>query len=399
MVCTMKHLLKSSLFSALVLLISWTVANSTTTEKEKCITCHDKVYDKAIDNKYIHRPFLNKQCPACHVDENRFSSTHNNHQSSRQEKGPEITWLEKHYEPAGTHYFLVPSVKVDDTLYVQTKVDNNKAITTSLTLPPIEQLSQLANDSLQPKIFDIQFLGVKRGILYSATISWMTDEPSDSQIHYGIDSLNLKSRLDQQLKSLHTMDITPLIPGKIYNYSVVSTDLHGNKTISQPMSFSTETIAQMVPSTQVLLNEQSSSSLEELNHQLLALGEQYFIVITAQQPTYMNIGSNRYLRPRIKMPAANANQPMVPIKHVKMLSNSATNMSTCMGCHGDYQTAASHPINVRPKQGMTFPAEYPLLDDGRMHCMTCHDEHASNIVARLRRPKRELCISCHNEYG
>ncbi len=393
----MKHCRKLFLFSALIILIPWIPADSATTEVEKCISCHDKTYNKSLHNIYIHRPFLDKKCLTCHVEGNTSFSVSNGQDSSQRTR-PKITWLQKHYEPARSHFFLVPSLKVDNTLFVQKKGNNGRSTITSLTLPPLEQLPQLSNDNKQPEISDILFHGVKRGILYSAIISWKTDKPADGRIHYGIGTFNHKSNLDHQLKTHHTISISPVTPGKTYNYTVISQDIHGNRTISQPLSFSTKTLGLINPPPEDSPIGQAPFQ-EGLSHQLLAVGDQYFITITAHQSTYMHIGSHRNLSPRISMPA-NAGDQTVPAEHTPMKNTTDTNITTCLVCHKDYQSDSSHPINVRPKRGMTFPDDYPLNDDGRMHCMTCHDSHASNNEARIRRPsKQELCTGCHKNYG
>ncbi|MBW2186551.1 MAG: cytochrome c3 family protein, partial [Deltaproteobacteria bacterium] len=49
--------------------------------------------------------------------------------------------------------------------------------------------------------------------------------------------------------------------------------------------------------------------------------------------------------------------------------------------------------------GMIIPPEYPLLENGRMTCMTCHQPHSSNNEARLlKEGKKELCTGCHTNY-
>lgn len=268
---------------------------------------------------------------------------------------------------------------------------------TTINLPPVEQLSQLAKDEQPPQLFDIQFHGVKRGILYSATISWRTDEPSDAQIHYGIGNLNHKTRISHHLKTNHTLNISPVTPNQDYTYAVISKDMHGNKTISQPLTFSTRTIGSLEPSVRNTPTRQSSFQ-RELSHQLSAVGDHYFITITADQPTHLSIGSHRELRPQISMPASNGKQDQ-PVEHVIMKNSYDTNITSCLHCHKEFQGKSSHPINVLPKRGMIFPADLPLLDNGKMHCMTCHDMHSSNNIARIRRQtKQELCLGCHKNY-
>ncbi len=382
-VCTMKNSYKGFLLFALVTILYVVPVNGTTNEEEKCITCHDKVYNKAMQSFYIHRPFQDTKCLICHGGEKN--------KSSARSKPGRITWLQKHYEPANTHFFLIPSAKVDGTLFVRIKGKGNRSKIKTLTLPPLGQLTELKNDGQKPIISDIYFHGVNHGILYSAIISWETDKPTDAQIHYGIGKFNTKSEFDHQLKTHHIVSVAPLSPGKTYRYALMSKDIHGNKTISQPFTFSTETPEGRNPPAM------QPSSDKEPGYQLWAVKDQYFIRITADQATYMSVGRNADLRPKR---SAKDKKGTPPVTHIAMKNTIDTNITVCLTCHTDYQSDSSHPINVGPKRGMTFPEDYPVFANGKMHCMTCHDSHASNNEARIRRPtKQELCTGCHKSYG
>lgn len=392
-----KHSMNKSLFPLLVILLTCPPATIAGPEEETCLSCHQTLYDKAMVDFYIHRTFLEKKCLDCH-GEGKTQITASDDRSSSRHADPQITWLQRHFGPATTHYFLVPADKVDDTLFVQTKGKNRRPQTSSISLPPLGRLPQYVNDGKVPEIFDIRFNGVKQGILLSASISWETDEPSDAQIHYGIGSFTLKSKLDHQLRSYHRVDISPLSPGKTYSYAVVSKDIYGNEAISQTLTFSTEKTAYIKSSVD---EGQSRTVLHQkaLRHELAAVGEQYFMTITATRPTYMKIGSRRYLHPKIRL-GTDSNQTSPPANHVPRRNSYDINIGSCLGCHKNYQSKSSHPVNVRPKGGMTFPDDYPLLEDGGIHCMTCHEQHSSNHEARIRRPtKQELCIGCHKNYG
>ncbi len=397
MICPMKNCLKYAFVIVFIIISSsWASAKSTDLAEDKCITCHNNVYNKALHNIYIHGSFLKKKCITCHVEESTSAIRGGDFTATRRKKNS-INWLERHYEPAKTHFFLIPARKIDGTLFVKSEDNNGHAKIVSVTVPSLDQLEHQVNDGQKPKISDIQFLGVKRGILHSATISWNTDEPTDAQIHYGIGAFNQKTRLDRQLRTLHTVDISPVIPAKTYNYTVVSNDIHGNRSISNPLTFSTGKVGLLEPAKE---DVQISLSPDEngFRHQVVAVGDQYFMTITANKSTYMNIGSHRNLRRKITKKTSSSAEKSTD-KHTRLKNTSDTNIASCLSCHTTYQSKSSHPINVKPKRGMTFPDDYPRLEDGKMHCMTCHEHHASNNEARIRRPtKQELCIGCHTEY-
>jgi hypothetical protein len=76
----------------------------------------------------------------------------------------------------------------------------------------------------------------------SATVTWTTDEPSHSQVYYGLttnygrDVYNLYT----QLVTHHTINLTDLDPDTTYHYCVESRDASGNEAISGDSTFVTE---------------------------------------------------------------------------------------------------------------------------------------------------------------
>jgi len=74
----------------------------------------------------------------------------------------------------------------------------------------------------------------------SATITWTTDEPSDSQVYYGLaTTYGSATSLDTTLTTTHSQTITSLSPNITYNYKVKSTDASFNASISTNRTFTT----------------------------------------------------------------------------------------------------------------------------------------------------------------
>ncbi len=74
----------------------------------------------------------------------------------------------------------------------------------------------------------------------TATISWTTDEASDSQVEYGLtDSYGLVSTLDSVRTSAHAVTLTNLTPATQYHYRVQSRDAAGNLAVSADFTFTT----------------------------------------------------------------------------------------------------------------------------------------------------------------
>jgi len=126
--------------------------------------------------------------------------------------------------------------------------------TVSLTIPnPIQrptngpwdigayQYSGVVQDIQAPIINNIVTSAITSS---SATISWTTDESSDSQVVYSTDlSFNNSTVKDQSFVTSHSQSLTNLSPSTLYNFKVRSSDAAGNITFSPPSNFTTAAVA------------------------------------------------------------------------------------------------------------------------------------------------------------
>ncbi len=81
----------------------------------------------------------------------------------------------------------------------------------------------------------------------------------------------------------------------------------------------------------------------------------------------------------------------------------------CYSCHDGTITAmgasffdkdgSTHPIDVKPSPRCQIPKEFPLDDQGKITCASCHDPHNKKgaIKDYLRMPADDgsLCVACH----
>ncbi|OHA17483.1 MAG: hypothetical protein A3G52_04585 [Candidatus Taylorbacteria bacterium RIFCSPLOWO2_12_FULL_43_20] len=87
------------------------------------------------------------------------------------------------------------------------------------------QIFQISEDSVTPSSF---------------TVSWITDEPSDTQVEYGLTSsyVDATSREIAMLTS-HSASLTGLESDTTYHYRVISRDAAGNPAVSADRTFTT----------------------------------------------------------------------------------------------------------------------------------------------------------------
>ena len=73
-----------------------------------------------------------------------------------------------------------------------------------------------------------------------ATITWVTNEPSDSQVEYGTTTgYGNVTPINPSLSTTHSVVLSGLLGGTLYHYRVKSKDASGNPAISADFTFST----------------------------------------------------------------------------------------------------------------------------------------------------------------
>jgi PKD repeat protein len=93
------------------------------------------------------------------------------------------------------------------------------------------------NDTTPPSISGIYVTNITSN---GATISWTTDELSDTQVEYGTTvAYGYTSPLNSSLTTNHSRNINGLIPSTLYHYRVMSRDSSGNLAISGDLTFTT----------------------------------------------------------------------------------------------------------------------------------------------------------------
>jgi len=90
-------------------------------------------------------------------------------------------------------------------------------------------------DTTPPVISNIQVSALDT----TSTITWETNEVSDSLINYGLDSDYGSVQSDSSLVTSHSIELSALTPGTVYSYQVVSTDGSTNTSSSVNLEFTT----------------------------------------------------------------------------------------------------------------------------------------------------------------
>ena len=101
----------------------------------------------------------------------------------------------------------------------------------------------LQGDITPPLITNIQVIQTD----ITATISWDTDEVSDSTINYGVDLSYGQTKSDAALVTSHSLTLEGLTAGTEYHYQISSADADTNNSDSVDLTFTTNSEADLTP--------------------------------------------------------------------------------------------------------------------------------------------------------
>ena len=94
-------------------------------------------------------------------------------------------------------------------------------------------------DKTPPKISDLRIWNISTD---SATIEWKTDEPADTEVHYGKGGqMDLLAR-EKKYAFTHLLVLTNLQSNTSYKFTVLSTDPSGNQATGQELTFLTKAV-------------------------------------------------------------------------------------------------------------------------------------------------------------
>jgi predicted CXXCH cytochrome family protein len=261
-----------------------------------------------------------------------------------------------------------------------------------LSLPALETLEVKVNDVTPPVIKSPEIIGVYQGTMVSSRIGWLTDEESDTEVRYGIDTLQYSAKADH-FTTAHEIVLQNLQANQQYQYIVISRDIFGNQAESGRAFFNTEQFSPYSP----VEFEQYQETEDLFDAHFFRNGDSYLVKFTAVQPVILSVGTE----------AGNAETGKIPVAvfvtdpdHVPLRNRSELSLSVCLKCHAGFAGTNMHPVNRHPSGKVTVPADYPTSPDGRITCISCHASHASNFQFRtIRSASKDLCIGCHEGYA
>ena len=350
---------------------------------DNCISCHEDVWRKVQNMRYVHKPVREKDCKYCHA------AVRGNADSNRESYINKVKWVARSINQSREHWLEIDGIKKGATLLVESRSSGGFSVR-DFPLPALDELEELPVTDLKPLVIrNIKMLEVAKGVFVSVTIGWETDRQADSQVFYGIDKPDQRSILDTQYTTSHAVTLTGVKLGKSYKYKVVSVDVAGNRSESNVLDMVAE-FGQGKKDDSVGVRDLREP---EVSVRYYRKGNKCIVVVGSEHMVNVALG----ILPK-KYENSGSDNDVKVIHHLQLNSPEVTNISICYTCHVEYKKILTHPINVYPKRGMIIPPEYATLPDGRISCMSCHVTHASNVEFRLiKEDRRDLCRGCHKD--
>ncbi len=112
--------------------------------------------------------------------------------------------------------------------------------------------------------------------------------------------------------------------------------------------------------------------------------------------------------------------PLIPFEPKPIVATGKQDVSStnkmCFSCHDGFVLDSrfvwksgkhTHPVGVKPSKKMSFPTSkgktiFPLNDDGKVYCGTCHTAHGvdwnqseSPVFLRVKNVDSSMCLACH----
>ena len=181
----------------------------------------------------------------------------------------------------------------------------------------------------------------------SATITWTTDEPADSQVEYGLTTgYGSASALDAGKVTAHTVSLTGLAAGSLYHYRVKSKDAAGNLAVSSDAVFTTAPAPDTTPPTVVITAPAANSSVSGT------------VTVTASASDNIGVASIQFKLDDANLGAEITTPPYTFTWNTTTVAN-GTHTLTAVARDVAGNIATSAPESVTAANGDTLPPSTP----------------------------------------
>lgn len=372
------------------------------TMKSNCLSCHDDVYQKGIENFYLHTPFTDKECTACHLG-----------QESTLYKRDKIVTTKEIVAPIifSSYFYLkennilvediIPEATYDINIIIKDRIGRTLEKKYTGIIPASLQ-DAMADDIKPPVISGINVGPIKKEVFLETTIAWDTDEPSTSCVEYGFsDQYGRHASKNTTLIKHHAIPLYDLTDGKKYHFRVKSQDVSGNEAISKDHVFN----ATVLQDPNAAVTKDKTGKLAIVSQHVFLLGSKLGIYVETSMPAKMTVECLKVKKTTAKpkllaSPAASSDaQKSMNGQRRYLVTMEELTINGCYKCHPPEILGVSHPVGIAKKSGTDVPDYLPTLEGGIITCVTCHEVHGGNRKHFTRmEATKDLCKICHKEY-
>jgi len=373
--------------------------------KSNCLSCHDDVYRKGIENFYLHKPFADKECNTCHLGQESMTGKRGKAVTTKEISAPTIfpgySYLKEHNVLVED---IIPEAAYDINVIVEDRI--GRTLEKKYTgIIPASLYDAMADDMKPPVIFNIDIGPIKKEVFLETTIAWDTDEPSTSCIEYGFsDQYGQRASKDATLTKHHAITMYDLTGGKNYHFRIKSRDVSGNEAVSKDYVFNA-TVLQNLDAAATKNKKKTTEKLAIANQLVFLLGSKLGMYIETTTPAKMTVEclKVKMATARTDLLASPATSPdaqkSINDQHKYLVTKEELAIKSCYRCHPPDILGLSHPVGVAQKSGTDVPDYLPTLEGGIVTCVTCHEVHGGDRKHFTRMEvTKDLCNTCHKEY-
>jgi len=362
-----------------------------------CLNCHQKVYEEIIKSSYKHPDSIQRDCVGCHISKKSSFSDVNISENTKTMRVNLRNYDEEHI--AILNNLSKDSVYQAKIILIDKDGRKNKSEILKFTPSSISEF--WVNDKTPPVISNIKVNRIDISVLTSGEIEWETDEMSDSKAEYGTtgDGDYRYYSISDAYTRKHIIKLNNLENKKKYHFRVTSSDLFGNKNVSDDYTFDVSKPFNFKKTSDIkkdnnkpdfrivkVMKLKPEEILREKDSSMSSVAI-YFAtsseVISVVEYTIVNKPDN--------IKRAISNEEI----HGKMIlkNRKEVGIDTCKRCH---RQGASHPVGMPSRGNIKIPDNLPTLEGKVITCITCHMPHGSKeqYLARIDF-KRDICVLCH----
>ena len=377
------------------------MTNSAMASSDQCLKCHQNILDTAAAKMIVHQPISQNQCELCHdptqADEIITESIEQDQWGTATNGEKWMEWLAESFVENTYQVATLPISVCDTELTVKLWYQNHKKQQSEIRCPDLNSIPIKLTPPPKPTFSQLRLDNYNDKLLSRATLSWTTAVPCRCQLLYRFDDHEYIKDEDDFYTLNHNQEIR--------NFNPTNTDIaiQCDDTFQQHTQSDFIPLSTLTPKTDKPIVDLLPQETTEFSTEFKRIADFIEISITTNQPAAISIG--RIEQKKETLPVVGQiqgqNEPTINVasNHPPLSNEKQINTTICFKCHRSTVENASHPINVLPPPGMVIPVEYPLLSNGKLTCMTCHNRHSSNNEARLiKKGKKELCTGCHTNY-